>query len=73
MGAEFEAIGPTKGGRNSKIHAIADKFSRPFALILAPGNTADCTMAEECAGLIPGIKERLADKGYTDALRAFFK
>jgi transposase len=43
-------------------------------LILTPGNTADCTMAQECVSLIPGIKELLADKGYdTDAFRAFLK
>jgi transposase len=73
-GAEFQAIGLTKGGRNSKIHAIVDKFLRPWVLILTPGNTADCTMAQECVSLIPGIKELLADKGYdTDAFRAFLK
>jgi hypothetical protein len=43
-------------------------------LILTPGNTADCVMAQECVSLIPGIKELLADKGYdTDAFRGFLK
>jgi transposase len=43
-------------------------------LILTPGNTADCIMAQECVSLIPGIKEFLADNGYdTDAFRAFLK
>lgn len=43
-------------------------------LILTPGNTADCVMAQECVSLIPGIKELLADKGYdTNAFRAFLK
>jgi Transposase DDE domain len=43
-------------------------------LILTPGNTADCVMAQECVSLIPGIKELLADKGYdTDAFRAFLR
>jgi transposase len=73
-GAEFQAIGLTKGGRNSKIHAIVDEFLRPWVLILTPGNTADCTLAQDCVSLIPGIKELLADKGYdTDAFRAFLK
>jgi transposase len=73
-GAEFQAIGLTKGGRNSKIHAIVDAFLRPWVLILTPGNTADCVMAQECVSLIAGIKELLADKGYdTDAFRAFLK
>ena len=49
-------------------------FLRPWVLILTPGNTADCTMAQECVSLIPGIKELLAGKGYdTDAFRAFLK
>lgn len=70
----MQAIGLTKGGRNSKIHAIVDEFLRPWVLILTPGNTADCIMAQECVSLIPGIKELLADKGYdTDAFRAFLK
>jgi transposase len=71
---EFQAIGLTKGGRNSKIHAIVDEFLRPWVLILTPGNTADCIMAQECVSLIPGIKELLADKGYdTDAFRGFLR
>jgi len=73
-GADFEAIGTTKGGRNSKIHAIVDEFCRPWVFILTPGNTADCVMAEDCVSLIPGIKELLADKGYdTNAIRDFLK
>jgi transposase len=43
-------------------------------LILTPGNTGDCIMAQECVSLIPGIKELLADKGYdTDAFCAFLE
>jgi transposase len=73
-GAEFQAIGLTKGGRNSKIHAIVDEFLRPWVLILTPGNTAGCTLAQDGVSLIPGIKELLAGKGYgTDAFRAFLK
>jgi IS5 family transposase len=72
--ADFQAIGPTKGGRNSKIHAVVDAFCRPWAFILTPGNTADCVMAQDCVSLIPGVKQLLADKGYdSDAIRAFLK
>jgi transposase len=46
-GAEFQAIGFTKGGRNSKIHAIVDADRSPWVLILTPGNTADWVMAQE--------------------------
>ncbi len=64
MGADFEAIGLTKDGRNSKIHAVVDEHCRPWAFVLTPGNTADCVMGEECVSLIPGIKQLVADKGY---------
>jgi len=74
MGAWKQAIGVTKGGRNSKIHAVVDEFCRPWVLVLTPGNTADCVMAEACVSLIPGVMQLLADKGYdTDAFRAFLK
>jgi transposase len=43
-------------------------------LVLTPGNTADCVMAEACISLIPGVTQLLADKGCdTDAFRAFLK
>lgn len=73
-GAQAQAIGITKGGRNSKIHAVVDELCRPWVLVLTPGNTADCVMAEACVSLIPGVTKLLADKGYdTDAFRAFLK
>lgn len=73
-GAQVQAIGITKGGRNSKIHAVVDELCRPWVLVLTPGNTADCVMAEACVSLIPGVTHLLADKGYdTNAFRAFLK
>ena len=73
-GAQAQAIGITKGGRNSKIHAVVDDLCRPWVSILTPGNTADCVMAEACISLIPGVTQLLADKGYdTNAFRAFLK
>jgi transposase len=73
-GAQAQAIGITKGGRNSKIHAVVDDLCRPWVLVLTPGNTADCVLAETCISLIPGVRQLLADKGYdTNAFRAFLK
>src|SRR6476660_2707245 len=43
-GASEQAIGITKGGRNSKIHGLVHNLCRPWVLILTPGNTADCTV-----------------------------
>lgn len=45
-----------------------------MVFILTPGNVADCSMAEACVSLIPGINQLLADKGYdTNAIRTFLK
>jgi len=63
-GASEQAIGITKGGRNSKIHGLVDKLCRPWVLILTPGNTADCTVAPACVSLLDGIRELLGDKAY---------
>jgi transposase len=62
--AAEQAIGVTKGGRNSKIHALADKLCRPWVLIFTPGNIADCTVGPACVSLLDGIKELLGDKAY---------
>jgi len=73
-GAEAQAIGVTRGGRNSKIHAVVDEEYRPWVFVLTSGNTANCTVAETCASPIPGIAGLVAHKGYdTDAFRAWLK
>jgi len=35
------AIGRTKGGRNTKVHAISDEQCRPLVFYLTPGQTID--------------------------------
>ena len=73
-GAELQAIGVTKGRRNSEIHALVDQHLGPRAFVPTSANTADCVMAEHCVGLVPGIEQLLADKAYdTDAFRAALK
>jgi transposase len=63
-GASEQAIGITRGGRNSKLHALVDKLCRPWVIILTPGNVADCTVGPECVNMIAGVKELLGDKAY---------
>ena len=63
-GTSEQAIGITKGGRNSKIYGLVDKLCRPWVLILTPGNTADCTVGPACVSLLDGIAELLGDKAY---------
>ena len=43
-GALAHGIGRTKGGRNTKLHAVYDA-KRPLVLLLTPGNVHDCKVA----------------------------
>ena len=42
---ENKAVGRTKGGLNTKIHAIVDGLGNPVAFLLSPGNDNDSTHA----------------------------
>lgn len=44
---ENKAVGRTKGGLNTKIHAITDGLGNPVAFLLSPGNDHDSTHAIE--------------------------
>ena len=72
---EFEeAIGRSRGGRTSKIHALADDRGRPVAFALTPGNVADVVMAIPLLGAVAKPKRVLADKAYdADSLRRWLK
>jgi IS5 family transposase len=72
---EFEeAIGRARGGRKSKIHALADDRGRPVAFALTPGNVADVVMAVPLLGAVAKPKRLLADKAYdADSLRRWLK
>ncbi len=72
---EFEeAIGRSRGGRTSKIHALADDCGRPVAFALTPGNVADVVMAVPLLGAVAKPKRLLADKAYdADSLRRWLK
>ena len=63
-------IGLTKGGRNTKLHAVCDEKGRPVVLLLTPGNVHDCKVAQLCIEAMPPSAELVADKGYdSQALR----
>jgi putative transposase len=69
-GAEDEAIGRSRGGLSTKIHAVVDALGNPLRFILTPGQAHESKQAE---GLIAGFDfdKLLADKGYdSDHLRA---
>ena len=63
-------IGQTRGGRNTKLHAICDERGRPWVLKLTPGNIHDIRVAKDCIAALPPSSELIADKGYdSDELR----
>ena len=68
-------IGMTKGGRNTKVHALCDEKGRPTCILLTAGNVNDCTAASSMIDKMPATaKTLLADKGYdTDEIREELK
>lgn len=62
-GRASQAIGTTRGGLNSKIHAVVDGAGQPVRLLLSVGHKADITHAQTMAAEIPATM-LAADKGY---------
>ena len=62
-GQAAQAMGTTRGGLNTKIHAVVDGAGQPVRLLLSAGNEADITHAETMADEIPATM-LVADKGY---------
>ncbi len=60
-------IGRTKGGLNSKLHAICDGNGKPLALALTAGQVSDYKGAALLPDFLPKGKELLADRGYDAA------
>ena len=67
-GAFGHAIGRTRGGRTTKIHALTDERGRPFAFLVTPGNTHDLVAAQELLATVGPPRRLLADRAY-DARR----
>ena len=63
-GAKANAIGLSRGGRTTKIHALVDILGRPLRLILTPGNTSDVKAADQLIGDTAGMKRLIVDRGY---------
>ena len=66
-------MGQSRGGRNTKIHALSDGLGRPIAFLLTPGgNTHDIKPVLELLALIPTPVRLLADRAYdANSLRAW--
>ena len=73
-GDAIQAVGRSRGGRTSKIHALADHLGRPVAFTLTPGNIADISVAKDLLDTVDPPKRLLADKAYdADSLRTWLK
>ena len=63
-GEHEQAIGRSRGGRTTKIHALSDPDCRPCAFHLTPGQDADIAAAPALLALAPPMSALIADKGY---------
>ncbi len=59
-----QAIGRSRGGRTTKIHALTDRNCRPIAFLLTGGQVADCTAAAALLQQMPKARILHGDKGY---------
>lgn len=62
-GQALQAMGRTRGGMNTKLHAVVDELGQPIRLLLSAGNDADISHAKTMAQEIPATM-LVADKGY---------
>lgn len=58
----IQAIGRSRGGRTTKIHALVDGTCRPLAFCPSPGNVADITVAPALLASTPHSRKFLADQ-----------
>jgi putative transposase len=63
-GEQNQAIGRARGGRNTKIHAIADARGRFISLKLTDGSAHDCPVAQPLISSGNVAKRLLGDKAY---------
>ena len=69
-GAEAQAIGRSRGGRTTKIHAIVDSRGRPIALEVTPGQLGDVRVALALISAVPPGRRLAGDAAYdSDGLR----
>ncbi|HEY0920414.1 IS5 family transposase [Devosia sp.] len=67
-----QAIGRSRGGRTTKIHALNDAAGRPRVLRLSAGNVNDGTMATALIEAAGSIGHLLADRAYdSNGLRSW--
>ena len=66
-GEQKQAVGRSREGRNTKIHALADAKGRLIAILLTGGEAHDCPIAERLIRRVKPSKRMLGDKAYDSA------
>ena len=66
-GEQKQAIGRSRGGRNTKIHAIADAKGRLLSILLSGGQAHDCPPAQRLIRRSKAAKKLLGDRAYDSA------
>ena len=66
-GEKNQAVGRSRGGRNTKIHALADAKGRLIAILLTAGEAHDCPVAERLIRRVKSPERLLGDKAYDSA------
>jgi len=66
-GEHKQAIGRSRGGRNTKIHAIADAKGRLLSILLSGGEAHDCPVGERLLRRAKAAEKLLGDKAYDSA------
>jgi transposase len=69
-GRSIQAIGRSRGGWTTKVHALIDVIGRPYALMLTAGNVSDVKAAPALLERAGRMRYLVGDKGYdADRLR----
>lgn len=63
-GRQTQAIGRSRGGWTTKVHALTDVLGRPYALMLTAGNVSDVKAAPALLERAGRMRYLLGDKGY---------
>jgi len=66
-GEQKQAVGRSRGGRDTKIHALADVKGRLIAILLTTGEAHDCPVAERLVRRVKPSKRMLGDRAYDSA------
>jgi transposase len=66
-GEQKQAIGRSRGGRNTKIHALSDARGRLLSVLLTGGQAHDCPPAQRLIRRTKAAKRLLGDKAYDSA------